>query len=71
MKNFKIIVSALVILVWSFALASVDITGKVIKTYTETGSSGFFPVLSLLSLVASFVFVWYYLKNEDSLHPKV
>ncbi len=71
MKNFKVIVSALIILIWSFAFASVDITGKVVRTYSETGGVGFFPVLSLLFLVASFVFVWYYLKDEESLHPKV
>lgn len=71
MKNFKVIVSALVILIWSFTFASVDITGKVVRNYAETGGAGFFPVLSLLFLIGSFVFVWYYLKDEESLHPKV
>ena len=64
MKNIKTIVSAFIILLWSFTLAKVDITGKVVQDYTQSGI-GFFPVLSLIFLLVSFVLVWYYLKNED------
>ena len=64
MKNIKIIISAFIILLWSFTFAKVDITGKVVRTSSETGI-GFFPTLSVVFLLISFVLVWFYLKNED------
>ena len=64
MKNVKIIVSAFIILLWSFTFAKVDITGKVVRAYNE-GGLGFFPALSVVFLLVSFVLVWFYLKNED------
>lgn len=64
MKNGKIIVSAFIILFWSFTFAKVDITGKVVNNYSSTGAT-FFPILSLVFLLISFVLVWYYLKNKD------
>ncbi len=64
MKNLKVIVSAFIILLWSFTFAKVDITGKAVKEYT-VGGFGFFPVLSVVFLLVSFVLVWLYLKNED------
>ena len=68
MKNFKTIVGALIILIWSFAFARVDITGKVVRNYSETGGAGFFPILSLIFLIISFVLVWYYLRDEETHH---
>ena len=65
MKNLKVIISAFIILLWSFTFARIDITGKVVKNYTTQGS-GFFPILSLIFFVISFSLVWYYLKNEES-----
>ena len=64
MKNTKIIISAFIILLWSFTFAKVDITGKVVRSYSE-GGIGFFPALSVIFLLISFVLVWVYLKNED------
>ncbi len=64
MKNLKIIVSAFIILLWSFTFAKIDITGKVVNNYSQSGI-GFFPILSLFFLLVSFVLVWYYLKKDD------
>ena len=64
MKNTKIIISAFIILLWSFTLAKVDITGKVVRDSAGSGI-GFFPALSVVFLLVSFVLVWFYLKNED------
>ena len=65
MKNSKLIVSAFIILLWSFTFSKVDITGKVVRNYSEAGGA-FFPVLSLVFLLVSFVLVWFYLKSEDN-----
>ena len=64
MRNLKIIVSAFIILLWSFTFAKVDITGKVVRTYNSS-DGGFFPILSLVFLLVSFVLIWYYLNSED------
>ena len=37
MKNVKIVVSAFIILLWSFTFAKIDITGKVVRAYSGQG----------------------------------
>ena len=64
MKNVKIIVSAFIIMLWSFTFSRVDITGKVINNYSTEGLA-FFPVLTVIFLIVSLVLVWHYLKNEE------
>ena len=64
MKNLKVIVSAFIIMLWSFTFAQFDITGKVIREYSTEGI-GFFPVLTVIFLIISLTLVWHYLKNEE------
>jgi len=64
MKNVKVVVSALIILLWSFTFAKVDITGRVARAYSSEGA-GFFPILSLLFLLLTIVLIWFYLRHED------